>query len=129
MTRFLWPDPKALLDELAERMAEGGAAMQVAAPERIAAGIERARTAEGYDPDLDAAALAALIFEATATQHVLVDGNKRFAWLSAVVFLDLNRPWFDAPEWDAFEMALGVVTKARTAEEMAVFIRAHLREA
>ena len=43
MTRFLWPDPKALLDELAELMAEGGAAMQVAAPERIAAGIGRAR--------------------------------------------------------------------------------------
>jgi death-on-curing protein len=44
----------------------------------------------GADAYPDAFTKAAALLHSLATNHPLVDGNKRLAWLATVVFLDLN---------------------------------------
>jgi death-on-curing protein len=44
----------------------------------------------GADAYPDAVTKAAALLHSLATNHPLVDGNKRLAWLATVVFLDLN---------------------------------------
>jgi len=120
---YLWPDVTALLDDFAEYFEEIGQALQIADADSFEAGFERARNAFNYIPEADAAHLAALIFDGVATRHPLIDGNKRLAWQAMVTFLDLNEVWFDAGELDAAEMALAVVARKATVEDMADFIR------
>ena len=43
-----------------------------------------------------------------AKNHALVDGNKRLAWLSAVVFCDLNGMRADLSEDDAYDLVKDV---------------------
>ncbi|MDN5767005.1 MAG: type II toxin-antitoxin system death-on-curing family toxin [Humibacillus sp.] len=76
-------------------------------------------TAFGEDayPSLDrkAAALLASI----AGNHALVDGNKRLAWLSTVVFLDLNgyEPALSSDE--AFDLVMDVASGLHEVETIA----------
>lgn len=44
----------------------------------------------GADAYPDAYTKAAALLHSLATNHPLVDGNKRLAWLATAVFLDLN---------------------------------------
>lgn len=44
----------------------------------------------GADAYPDAFTKAAALLHSLATNHPLVDGNKRLAWLATVVFLELN---------------------------------------
>lgn len=120
---FIWPDLTALVDDFADYFEEIGQELQIADASGLEAGFERARNAFNYIPEADAAHLAALIFDGVATRHPLIDGNKRIAWLAMVTFLDLNDIWFDAGELDAAEMALAVVAREATVEDMAEFIR------
>jgi death on curing protein len=125
VTAFRWPHRQALLDDFAEYFEEIGQELRVRAPDALEAGFERARLAEGYQPEADAATLAALIFEAIVTRHPLIDGNKRLAWQAMTTFLDLNGIWFDPPEIDSFKIAMAVVIHERTTDDLAAFIRRH----
>ena len=125
MTAFRWPHRQALLDDFADYFDEIGQELRSRAPDALEAGFERARTAHGYQPDADAAALSALVFEVIVTRHPLLDGNKRLAWQAMTTFLDLNGVWFDPPEIEAFKIAMAVVTHERTTDDLAAFIRAH----
>ncbi len=66
---------------------------------------------------------AAVLLESIVRNHALVDGNKRLAWLAAVVFYALNDIDLDAPDDEAFDlvvaMAAGVTDAARAAEKFA----------
>ncbi len=53
---------------------------------------------------------AAVLLESLARNHALIDGNKRLAWLSTVVFLELNGRLLDAPDDDAYELIIAVAT-------------------
>jgi death on curing protein len=55
---------------------------------------------------------AAALLHSVAKNHALVDGNKRLAWLSTVVFCDLNgfRPQVNNDE--AFQLVLDVASAA-----------------
>lgn len=121
-----WPSSAAIVDVLAEYMAREGPGLRVRDSQGLAAGFDRARLACNYDPALDAAGIAALIFEGTTTRHPLVDGNKRLAWLSAVVFLDMNGAALDAREVDAFEAGMALIRGETRVEEFAAFLRANI---
>lgn len=60
---------------------------------------------EAY-PDLHAKAAA--LMQSLARNHPLVDGNKRLAWLSTVVFYGLNGMTIDAPDDDAYDLVVAV---------------------
>jgi death on curing protein len=54
---------------------------------------------------------AAALLEAVVRNHALVDGNKRLAWVAAVVFYDLNGFDLDPPGVDeAVELVIAVAT-------------------
>ena len=41
---------------------------------------------------------AAALLDSVVRNHPLVDGNKRLGWLAALVFLDINGHWIEAPD-------------------------------
>jgi death on curing protein len=67
-------------------------------------------SAFGEDAYPDPASKAAALLHSIARNHALVDGNKRLAWLAAVVFLDVNglEPQLDADQ--AFDLVMSVAT-------------------
>ncbi len=75
---------------------------------------------EAYpSPQLKAAAL----LHSLARNHPLVDGNKRLAWLGAVVLLDLNGFATDLDDDSAFQLVLDVAAGACDVEEIAERLR------
>jgi death-on-curing protein len=120
---FVWPDPRALLDELAELMAASGQTLALRSEADLAAGLARAPLAEPYG-DADLHTLAALMFEGVATRHPLVDGNKRLAFLAMVAFLTLNGAYLDAPEAELAHLCIAVVARERTPADLAAWLRA-----
>lgn len=67
---------------------------------------------------------AAALLDAVASNHALVDGNKRLAWAAAVVFYDLNGFDLDPPTVDdavdsVIAVAAGQVDLPRLTELLA----------
>lgn len=54
---------------------------------------------------------AAVLLESILQNHALVDGNKRLAWLSFVVFLSINGVVLDVEDDDAYDMIIDLTTK------------------
>lgn len=71
---------------------------------------------EAYEsPGLKAAAL----FSSLAQNHPLVDGNKRFAWVMTLTFLELNGTVVDMPTDEAFDLVLAVAQSRLELAEIA----------
>ncbi|MEL7153850.1 MAG: type II toxin-antitoxin system death-on-curing family toxin [Pseudomonadota bacterium] len=121
MTNIEWPEPEGVLAYLRDRMASRGATLQVASQADLIAGFERARTAHAYEADAAIFRLAALMFDGIATRHPLVDGNKRLAWMGAIVLLDLNGLYLDAPEDASYRIGMAVIGKEKSVEDLAAF--------
>lgn len=51
---------------------------------------------------------AAALLHSLVRNHALLDGNKRLAWLAAVVFLDLNASPVDVEDDEAFDLVMAV---------------------
>jgi death-on-curing protein len=126
MRGLIWPDLSAILDDYAEYFDEIGQELQIARPEDLQAGFDRARTAVGYDESLDLASLAALLLDGVATRHALVDGNKRLALMCTLTFLERNGAFFDAGEFALLQAVEGIVAGGITVEELATFLRANI---
>ena len=58
----------------------------------------------------DECEMAAALLESIGRNHPLVDGNKRLGWVATYTFLALNSLDLDAPEDDAYNLVVGVVT-------------------
>ncbi|MEU4093976.1 type II toxin-antitoxin system death-on-curing family toxin [Streptomyces sp. NPDC026673] len=95
------------------RLACGGEPPAVRDPGLLASAVHRPRArmfgVEAYGDDVFAGAGALL--HAIAANHPLVDGNKRTAWLAAVVFLALNGVDLRSADQDAaYELVVGVAS-------------------
>lgn len=62
---------------------------------------------EAY-PSLDLK--AAVLLESVVSNHPLVDGNKRLAWLATVVFYGLNGAILEAPDDDAYDLVIAMAS-------------------
>ncbi|MCU1489621.1 MAG: death-on-curing family protein [Acidimicrobiaceae bacterium] len=68
---------------------------------------------------------AAALLHSLARNHALVDGNKRLAWLAAVVFLDLSNREVPLSDNDAFDLVMDVASGATSdVDEIAPRLRA-----
>ena len=68
---------------------------------------------------------AAALLHSMTKNHALVDGNKRLAWLSTVVFCDLNCFTTDLKDDDAFQLVWEIASS--TQEDLrAIADRLHL---
>jgi death on curing protein len=63
---------------------------------------------------------AAALLHSICGNHALVDGNKRLAWLAAVVFLDLNGRRITLSHDEAFDLVMAVAEGAPDVPEIAV---------
>lgn len=66
---------------------------------------------------------AAALLHSLARNHALVDGNKRIAWLAAVVFLDLNGAAPDLTNDAAFALVMDVAAGVADVQEIADRLR------
>ncbi len=67
---------------------------------------------------------AAALLHSITNNHALVDGNKRLAWLAAVVFLDLNGWDVALSDDEAFALVMSASTSDHDVAEIAERLRA-----
>jgi death on curing protein len=70
---------------------------------------------------------AAALLHSLVRNHALVDGNKRLAWLAAVVFLDLNDHEVAIDDDAAFELVMAAAEGRMDVEEIAEGLAARPR--
>jgi death-on-curing protein len=69
---------------------------------------------------------AAALLHSVCRNHALVDGNKRLAWLAAVVFLDLDDARVGVTHDEAFDLVMAVADGAIDVPEIAARLRTTL---
>jgi death-on-curing protein len=77
--------------------------------------------------DIDFAVLAAAYGFGIAKNHPFVDGNKRTALASMIVFLGLNRIELDAPQEDTTAVILSLAAGEIMEDELARWVAAHIK--
>jgi death-on-curing protein len=102
-----WLDASIVLDVHAEQLALFGGADGVRDLGLLESALGRALNKFAYG-DTRLAALAAAYAFGIARNHPFVDGNKRAAFASVIVFLGLNGIDFDVPPETATAMVLGL---------------------
>lgn len=79
-----------------------------------------------YEPDSDLATLAAAYAFGLAKAHAFNDGNKRAAFLTAVIFLGLNGKDLDATESEVVQAMTALAAGSLSEPDMAAWIRERL---
>jgi death-on-curing protein len=88
--------------------------------------LARPRQRFAYQPESDVAALAAVYGFGLARNHPFNDGNKRVAFVTMVVFLELNAHELEAPESDVVTVMLDLAAGELGEDQLADWIRSHL---
>ena len=117
-----WLDTNIVLDVHAEQLALFGGADGVRDLGMLESALGRPVNKFSYG-ESDLAALAAAYAFGLARNHPFVDGNKRAAFASMIVFLGLNGVEFDVPPEQATAMILGVAAGEVSEESLARWIR------
>ena len=92
----------------------------------LEAALARPEQKHNYDPDADLATLAAAYAFGLAKAHPFNDGNKRAAFLCAMIFLGLNGKDLDATEADVVQVMTALAAGSLTESAMATWIRARI---
>jgi death-on-curing protein len=88
--------------------------------------LARARQRWLYEPESDMASLAAAYGFGLCQNHPFRDGNKRVAFVTMVVFLDLNGWDFDAPESEVIAVMLAVASSQSKETDLALWLRSKI---
>jgi death-on-curing protein len=88
--------------------------------------LGRPRNQWHYGAATDVATLAAAYGWGLANNHPYRDGNKRIAFLTMAIFVELNGHELEAPEEEVVQVMLAVADRRCTEGELAAWIRAHL---
>lgn len=125
-----WLELEIVLDFHAEQLALFGGADGVRDLGLLESALARPLNKFAYG-ESDLAVLAAAYGFGIARNHPFVDGNKRTALASMIVFLGLNRMDLDAPQEKAtavmLSLAAGEITEADLATWIATDIRPIIR--
>ena len=89
--------------------------------------LARARQRWAYEPEADLARLAADYAFGIARNHPFRDGNKRVAFLAAVIFLGLNGLEFVAPEDEVVQQMLALASGNLDEDQVAEWIRSRVQ--
>lgn len=92
----------------------------------LEAALARLRQRRAYRADADLAELAAAYGHGLATGHPFHDGNKRIAFVTMAVFLELNGVEFEADEPEVVTVVLALAASEMTEEELASWVRARI---
>jgi death-on-curing protein len=128
MTKWLWLDPDVLLAAHDEQLAEHGGAAGIRDQGLFESALARPQNIAAYG-DPDAAALAAAYAFGIAKNHAFVDGNKRTALVALEYFLELNDFELTADDAQCVLVILSIASGAFSEDELAKWIRAHMKQA
>lgn len=124
--KWLRSDVLAALHD--EQLAEHGGASGVRDEGLFDSALARAQNLAAYgSPSLFE--LAAAYTDGIARNHPFVDGNKRTAFIAAILFLDINGVIFEGNEVDAVERTLALAAGAIDAEAYAAWLEGASRKA
>ena len=107
MTEPRWLETAIVIDVHAEQLALFGGADGIRDSGLLESALARPLNKFAYG-ETSLAALAAAYAFGLARNHLFVDGNKRVAFASVIVFLGLNGIEFDVPPQEATGMILGL---------------------
>jgi death-on-curing protein len=114
VTEPVWLDVDLVLDVHAEQLALFGGADGLRDRGLLESALARPLNKHAYGAE-DLAELAAAYAFGLARNHAFIDGNKRVAFASIVVFLGLNDIDFDVPTTEAtaiiLDLAAGTVSE------------------
>lgn len=123
MKRPIWVERATVLIGHSESLAAHGGASGLRDPGLLDSALARSLNLHAYDPDADAAALAAAYAFGIIRNHPFVDGNKRTAFLTAALFLEANGFRFVASEADVIVRTLALAANEIDEPEFAVWLR------
>lgn len=122
MTRPVWVDRATVLIGHAESLAAHGGAGGVRDLGLLESALARPQNLHAYGEG-DVAALAAAYAFGIVRNHPFVDGNKRTAFLTAALFLELNGFRFAASEADVIVRTLALAASEIDEAEFAAWLR------
>jgi death-on-curing protein len=125
MSEPRWLELDIVLDVHAEQLALFGGADGIRDLGLLESALARPVNKFAYG-ESDLAALAAAYAFGLARNHPFVDGNKRAAFASIIVFLGLNGHDFDVPPQNATAIILGLAAGEVGEESLARWIRDNL---
>jgi death on curing protein len=126
VTDSIWIDPDVLLAAHDEQLAEHGGAAGIRDRGLFESALARPKNLAAYG-DPDAAALAAAYGFGLAKNHAFVDGNKRTALVALELFLAINGFELTADDRQCVMVMLSVASGAFSENELAEWIRKHLK--
>ena len=121
-----WLDVELVLDFHAEQLALFGGADGIRDRGLLESALARPINKFGYG-ETNIAALAAAYGFGIARNHAFVDGNKRTALASMIVFLGLNGIDLDATQEEATAVVLGLAAGEIPEEVLANWIADHMK--
>ncbi len=92
----------------------------------LEAALARPQQKWHYEPESDLATLAAAYAFGIARAHPFNDGNKRAAFLTAMIFLGLNGQELDATEVDVVQVVTALAAGSLPEADLAAWIRERL---
>lgn len=92
----------------------------------LEAALARPQQKWHFDPTVDLALLAASYAFGLSTAHAFSDGNKRIAFLTAVIFLGLNGNDVDATEPDVVQAMTALAGGDMSEDDVATWIRVRM---
>jgi len=92
----------------------------------LKAALARPQQRHAYRPAADLAELAAAYGHDLASGHPFHDGNKRIAFVTMAVFLELNGAQLEAEEPEVVTVVLALAAGEMTEEELASWVRARI---
>jgi len=89
----------------------------------LEAALARPLQRRAYHADADLAELAAAYAHGLASGHPFHDGNKRIAFVTMAVFLELNGVELQADETEVVTVMLGLAAGEMSEEQLAAWVR------
>jgi death-on-curing protein len=127
MSEPVWLNRFALELLHSESIAEHGGADGLRDAGLFESALARPMNLYAYEGVTDPVRLAASYAFGLAKNHAFVDGNKRIAFIAAAMFLRLNGLRLVADQAEATLVVLSVASGAFSEDELAAWIRKHVK--
>lgn len=119
--------PRLVVDTMhLDQLREHGGMPGIRDENALEAALARPQHRWHYEPDSDLSTLAAAYAFGLAKSNPFNDGNKRTAFLAAVVFLGLNGKELDASEAEVVQVMTALAAGSLTEQMLATWLRERL---
>lgn len=122
---IVWLEPEVVIAMHEEQLTLHGGLPGLRDENALRSALQRPQNLYFYEDVHDLDMLAASYLVGVAKAHAFADANKRTAWMSAVLFIELNAPLeLTYEDDDAIEMVVGAASSALTVEDVAAWLHA-----